>query len=69
MHENIAVGAQSAMLSKDSYGGEVTVLQNIDRQIKNTQMELARLDALRKQIAESGLANIFINDLARALRY
>lgn len=76
MHEregSNALGAQAgqkmAMLATMDERGQMTLRQNIDAQIKQTEARLEELHATKARMETSGILDQRIDDLSRAMRF
>lgn len=48
---------------------DLTVGQNLDRQIASAVAELKRLESIKREMSEAGLLNVRIDSIRRAMGY
>ena len=61
--------AEKAMLSGSARRLDITLRQNIDDRIKQAQNAVAELEATKERMEKSGILDMRIDDIRRAMQF
>ena len=64
-----ATSAKSALMGSNSRRLDITLRQNIDERIKQAQANVAELEATKERMEKSGILDMRIDDIHRAMQF